>query len=154
MIRRLAAWAMVLALTACGGRGLPPARDFGAPTSLSCVPYARQVSGIQLAGDAWQWWGEADGIYPRGHQPRPGAVLVFAPHGSMVQGHLAVVSAVEDSRDILVTQANWLPYRIEKNQPVTDVSARNDWTDVRVWYEPAGAMGVTIYRAYGFIYAR
>ncbi len=154
MIRRLLALAMALALTACGGRGLPPARDFGAPTSLSCVPYARQVSGIALDGDAWQWWREADGLYPRGHQPRRGAVLVFAARSSMPQGHLAVVTRVEDSRDILVTQANWLPYRIEHNQPVVDVSADNDWTEVRVWYEPADAMGVRTYRTYGFIYGQ
>jgi hypothetical protein len=61
---------------------------------------------------------------------------------------------VEDSRDILVTQANWLPYRIEHNQPVVDVSADNDWTEVRVWYEPANAMGVRIYHTYGFIYGQ
>ncbi len=152
MSRRLAALALALLLAGCGGRGLPPAHDFGAPTSLSCVPYARAVSGIALDGDAWQWWREADGLYPRGQAPRRGAVLVFAARPGMPQGHLAVVTRVQDSRDILVTQANWLPDRIEKNQPVIDVSADNDWTAVRVWYEPAHALGARTYRTYGFVY--
>ena len=28
---------------------------------LQCVPYARQVSGIQIYGDAWTWWDQAEG---------------------------------------------------------------------------------------------
>jgi len=127
---------------------------FGASTSLSCVPYARQVSGIQLTGDAWTWWNEAAGLYPRSHWPAPGAVLVFAPHGTMAQGHLAVVTAVLDNRTIRVTQANWLPGRIESDQPVEDVSPANNWSAVRVWYEPIQAMGATIYPVYGFILPR
>jgi len=115
------------------------------------VPYARAVSGIELSGDAYEWWGEAAGVYPRTQVPSPGAVLVFAPHRSMTVGHLAVVTSVQDSRDILVTQSNWLPHRIEHDQPVIDVSAANDWTSVRVYYEPAGAMGRTVYPTYGFI---
>ncbi|HQT63942.1 MAG: CHAP domain-containing protein [Acidocella sp. 20-57-95] len=139
---------MVLAaLTACGG----PHPNVGTATNLTCVPYARQVSGIGLAGDAWQWWDEAAGLYPRAHAPQVGAVLVFAPYGSMTSGHLAVVTAVQDSRSIEVTQSNWVPYRIESNQPVIDVSAANDWSAVRVWYEPVNAMGATVYPTYGFI---
>jgi surface antigen len=139
-----------LLLTSCAGAGA----TYGAATNLTCVPYARQVSGIDLAGDAWQWWDEAAGRYPEIHRPQRGAVLVFAPHGSMTSGHLAVVTAVIDSRRIDVTQSNWLPYRIEQNQPVIDVSAANDWTLVRVWYEPANAMGKTVYPAYGFVLTR
>src|ERR1700744_3700200 len=26
---------------------------------VSCVPYARQVSGIEVVGNAWQWWNNA-----------------------------------------------------------------------------------------------
>jgi hypothetical protein len=142
-----------LLLTACAG----PEQKFGtygAPTNLSCVPYARAVSGIELSGDAWEWWGEAEKKYPRSHSPEVGAVLVLAPHGSMSVGHLAVVTALRDARTIEVTQSNWLPRRIEHDQPVEDVSAANDWTAVRVWYEPAGAMGSTVYPAYGFILPR
>src|SRR4051794_106547 len=28
---------------------------------ISCVPYARQVSGIMVTGNAWQWWNNAAG---------------------------------------------------------------------------------------------
>jgi surface antigen len=145
-------WVALLVLAGCAGRA--PELNYGAPTRLTCVPYAREVSGIELTGDAYRWWDEAAGVYPRGHVPEDGAVLVLKPHGSMTVGHLAVVTAVEDKRDILVTQANWLPGRIERDQPVEDVSGGNDWTRVRVWYEPAGAMGRTVYPAYGFIYDR
>lgn len=144
-----------LALAACSsGPRLESPAHFGTPTHLTCVPYAREVSGIDLAGNAYQWWDEADGVYPRAQTPQPGAVLVFAPHGNMSVGHLAVVTSVTDARRILVTQSNWLPHRIEHGQPVVDVSPCNDWTQVRVWYEPAHALGRTVYPAYGFIYPK
>ena len=145
---------LCLALAACAGPRLESPRHFGTATHLTCVPYARDVSGIALSGDAYQWWDEAAGVYPRGHRPEAGAVLVFAPHGRMSVGHLAVVTAVEGPREILVTQSNWLPHRIEHGQPVLDVSAGNDWTQLRVWYEPAHALGRTVYPAYGFILPR
>ena len=44
-----------------------------------------------------------------------------------------------------------LPHRVEHDQPVVDVSPCNDWTQVRVWYEPAHALGRTVYPTYGFI---
>ncbi|WP_297367357.1 CHAP domain-containing protein [Acidocella sp.] len=139
-------------LAACaGGPRLAPASHFGQPTRLTCVPYARDVSGIDLAGNAFRWWNEAEGVYPRSQRPQVGAVLVFRPHGGMRVGHLAVVSRVKTSREILVNQANWLPHRIERNLPVVDVSDCNDWTRVRVWYEPAHALGATTYPTYGFI---
>ncbi len=140
-----------LMLAACGGPRLQSPAHFGTPTQLTCVPYAREVSGIELAGNAYQWWDEAEGLYPRTHTPAPGAVLVFAPYGQMNVGHLAVVSAVQGPREILVTQSNWLPHRIEHDQPVLDVSADNSWTRVRVWYEPAHALGRSAYPTYGFI---
>lgn len=149
---RAAPFLLALGLAACaGGPRLPSASHFGAPTNLSCVPYARQVSGIQLSGDAYRWWDEADGVYPRAHRPSLGAVLVLKPRGAMDVGHLAVVTALESPREVLVTQSNWLPGRIERNQPVVDVSRNNNWSRVRVWYEPADALGITVYPAYGFI---
>lgn len=149
--QRLSAFLILMSLAACGGPGLPPARNFGSGTNLTCVPYARDVSGIDLSGDAGQWWAEADGVYPRAHTPSIGAVLVLAPYGSMTDGHLAVVTAIENTREIRVTQSNWLPYRIERDQPIVDVSAANDWHSVRVWFEPAHALGRTVYPADGFI---
>jgi hypothetical protein len=140
-------------LAGCAG-SRPDFAAYGNPTHLTCVPYARAVSGIQLSGDADQWWDEAAGRYPRSHVPSTGAVLVFAPHGSMTVGHLAVVQALASPREVLVTQSNWLPGRIEHGQPVLDVSAENDWTAVRVWYEPVHELGSTIYPTYGFILPR
>ncbi|GLR65566.1 hypothetical protein GCM10010909_02440 [Acidocella aquatica] len=151
LARRLGLLAVFLALAACAGPRMASPSHFGTPTPLTCVPYAREVSGIQLDGDAYEWWGEADGVYPRSQRPARGAVLVFAPHGRMDVGHLAVVTAVRGPRNILVTQSNWLPHRIEHGQPVVDVSARNDWTRVRVWYEPAHQLGRKVYPTYGFI---
>lgn len=140
-------------LSACsGGSHLGAPCNFGTPTSLTCVPYARDISGIDLSGNAYSWWREANGVYPRSHHPRVGAVLVFKAHGPMVDGHVAVVTGIRSSREILVSQANWLPGRIEHGVPVVDVSRRNNWSDVRVWYAPAHALGITIYPTYGFVY--
>lgn len=144
---RLPTFGLLALLAACGG----PNANYGTATPLTCVPYARETSGIALSGDAYQWWDEAAGRYRRAQTPAPGAILVFKPHGSMRSGHLAVVTALAAPREIEVTQSNWLPHRIEYDQPVIDVSADNDWTEVRVWYEPAHAMGRTIYPTYGFI---
>ena len=33
------------------------------PPYLQCVPYARQVSGIRIYGDAHTWWDQAEGRY-------------------------------------------------------------------------------------------
>jgi len=150
------AWPLALCvlLAACAGPRMEPPSHFGSPTPLTCVPYARAVSGIQLDGNAWEWWDEAAGLYPRSSTPLPGAVLVFAPRGTMTDGHLAVVTQIENRREIMVTQSNWLPHRIEHDQPILDVSPGNNWTEVRVWYEPAHAMGRTLYPAYGFILPR
>jgi GTP-binding protein len=79
---------------------------------LQCVPYAREVSGIQIYGDAWTWWDQAEGHYARGHTPRVGAVMAFQPYGSMTLGHVAAVSRVIDSRASLTPRdeeiARWL----------------------------------------------
>lgn len=139
-----------LALAGCGGGYA----SYGQGTSMTCVPYARQASGIPLSGDAWEWWGEASGRYAEATRPEPGSILVFRRTARLPSGHLAVVSAVLSPRRITVTQANWLPYRITSDQPVLDVSAANDWSLVRVWWPPAHGWGVTVYPTYGFILPR
>lgn len=126
--------------------------------AIQCVPYARQISGIDLQGDAWQWWNAAAGRYDRGRTPQTDAVMVFSRQGSMRYGHVSVVSKVVNSRMVLVDHANWAPVRssgrgaITKMVPVIDVSPKNDWTRVRVWYEPSSTFGSKIYRADGFVY--
>lgn len=120
---------------------------------LQCAPYARQVSGIQLFGNANTWWKQAQGHYDRGHEPRIGAVLAFSSSRAMPVGHVAMVSKVLGDREVLLTHANW-SYRggIERNVRAIDVSPNNDWTDVRVWYGPIGDLGLRSNPASGFIY--
>src|ERR1700735_4836128 len=65
-------------------------------SSLQCVPYAREVSHIELTGNAYLWWAEAAGRYGRGANPEVGAVLNFRGVGRMPLGHVAVVTDVID----------------------------------------------------------
>ena len=124
---------------------------------LQCVPYARQVSGIQLYGDAHTWWDQAQGSYATGQTPRVGAVMAFAPHRGMALGHVAAVSKVIDNRTVLLDHANWSPIdgrrgQIERDVMAVDVSPANDWSAVRVWYDPLQALGKTQWPVRGFIY--
>ncbi|MDE2517063.1 MAG: CHAP domain-containing protein [Rhodospirillales bacterium] len=122
---------------------------------MSCVPFARADSGIDLAGNAWQWWGHAAGKYARGSVPQRGAVLNFRAIGRMRLGHVAVVARVINRREITVDQANWPGPgswgNITRNVPVVDVSPNNDWTAVRVGLGRPGSFG-SVYPTYGFIY--
>ncbi|MDB5703295.1 MAG: amidase [Sphingomonas bacterium] len=122
-----------------------------------CVPFARAASGIQIYGDAWTWWDQADGKYRRGDAPRVGAVIVFAKTPRLPLGHVAVISRVVTSRVAMVTHANWSRIdgergHAEQDVTLTDVSADNDWSAVKVWYRDRDGLGSTIYPAYGFIY--
>jgi surface antigen len=118
---------------------------------LQCVPYAREVSHIDLSGDAFLWWAEAAGRYARGATPVQGAVLNFRSIRRMPLGHVAVVTGVIDSRTILVTQANWIRGTITNDVTVADVSANNDWSEVQVELGDGEKMGAA-YPTYGFIY--
>ncbi|HEV2364196.1 MAG TPA: CHAP domain-containing protein [Caulobacteraceae bacterium] len=122
-----------------------------------CVPFARLVSGIQIFGDARTWWEQAAGRYPTGFRPRAGAVLCFKPTGRMPLGHVAVVTQVLTDRVIQITHANWSPIegargQVERNVTVIDVSPQGDWSQVKVWYDPRGDLGTSVYPTYGFIY--
>lgn len=133
-----------------------PSRD-ELPAYLQCVPYARELSGVQIYGDAHTWWDQAAGRYERGDEPRVGAVMAFIPHGSMQLGHVATVSRVIDSRTVLLDHANWSPVngrrgQIERDVRAVDVSPANDWSQVRVWYGPIQALGTTVWPVHGFIY--
>ena len=120
---------------------------------LQCVPFARKASGIQIRGDAWTWWRAAKGRYARGQAPEVGAVLVMKKTRRLRRGHLAVVTQIINSRTILVDQSNWLNRgRLHLNTAVLDVSRKNDWSAVRVWYTPGGRYGSRTYAAHGFVY--
>jgi len=124
-----------------------------AAAHLQCVPYARAESGIAIRGNAGTWWGQAEGRYRRGAEPRVGAVLAFQPSRAMPIGHVAVVAAVVDSRHILLNHANWSgPGRIERGVLAEDASENGDWSRVRVWYAPQRSLGLRVNPTFGFIY--
>ncbi|MDB5373860.1 MAG: amidase [Belnapia sp.] len=126
---------------------------------ISCVPYARAVTGMQVSGNGGDWWGNAAGLYDRGQRPEAGAVMAFRANQGMSRGHVAVVRQVLNRREVLIDHANWGGPGIRRgsvmqNVTVVDVSDRNDWSAVKVQsgYN-AEAFGRT-YPTYGFIYNR
>jgi len=149
------------ALAGCGTSraptplGVPGAGD---NIQMSCVPYARARSGIELRGDAWQWWDAASGRYARARRPHPGSVMVVARSSRLPSGHVAFVSRVVSTREIRVDHANWASGsargRVAQDQPVLDVSPGNDWSQIRVWYPRSNAYGNTVFAAHGFILPR
>ena len=144
---------LAAALSACASS--PHTGDYLAASSrhpgLTCAPFARELSGIALYGDADTWWDGAAGHYARANRPAVGSVLVLQRSARLPTGHVAVVSRVLTPRQILVIQANWVPGELDEDQLVIDVSERNDWTEVRVWYPPVNQMGSHAYPAFGFI---
>ena len=129
-----------------------PAIVAEAPPS-ECVPFARSVSGVQIWGDAVTWWAQAENKYARSGRPAEGSVLVLRGWNDEKRGHVAVVKAIVSERMIRVDHANWMHNgEVSINVPVIDVSAANDWSQVRVWHVPGGYWGGRIYDAQGFIH--
>jgi surface antigen len=166
-IHKLAAVALLgLALEGCAGTSdvmdygqTPMPREQGQATvqqdtrkPLQCVPYARDHSGVKIHGDAYTWWDQAAGKYPRNSQPSSGSVMVLYNYAGPNRGHVAVVRALVSPREIRVDHANWLDDgSIYVNDPVEDVSSENDWTQVRVFNLKTGAWGGKVYPVEGFI---
>lgn len=120
---------------------------------LQCVPYARKLSNIQIRGNAWTWWDQADGRYPRSGQPKAGAVMVLKKKHAGSLGHVAYVEEIVDDRTLIVSHANWLNQgRLHNNTPVIDISDDNDWSAVRFWNTEGGHFGGNTYHPYGFIH--
>jgi len=126
---------------------------------ISCVPYARAVTGMAVFGNGGDWWANAAGLYERDQRPEPGSVMAFQASAGMSRGHVAVVRRVLGPRDVLIDHANWGGPGIRRGSvmhdvAVIDVSERNNWTAVRVQvgYD-AGLFGRT-YATYGFIHNR
>ena len=149
MARFMALFALLL-VAACGS-GPKGRLSAGDASSIECAPFARQVSGIDLYGDAASWWDQAEGRYQRSSEPAEGGVLVFRRSGRLPSGHVSVVARRVSDREIRVTQANWVHHVITRDEPVIDVSSGNDWSRVRVWWAPTRALGSAIYSTYGFI---
>ncbi len=130
-----------------------------AGTYLQCVPFARELSGVQIYGNANTWWGQASGRYERGTRPKLGAVMTFKPTGEMPLGHVAVVTRIKGKRELLISHANWSPIngrrgQIERNVLAVDVSDANDWSMVRIWYAPMQGLGARTNPLHGFIYPK
>jgi surface antigen len=159
-VPRLLLAAFLAFLAGCASQTAgPPAPTAAAPVGgyvggivpLECAPFARALSGMNLQGPAADWWEEAAGRYSRASTPAVGAVLIFRRTSRLPEGHAAVVSRLVSEREILVTQANWVPHRVTEDMPVVDVSAANDWSAVRVWWPPSGRLGGGRYPTWGFI---
>jgi hypothetical protein len=126
---------------------------------LSCVPFARMATGMQISGDARLWWYNAAGTYARGNSPERGSVMAFKSSGGMRRGHVAVVSRVVNDRTVLIDHANWAGPGIRsgtvmRGVTVIDVSDRNDWSAVRVQVGWNNDSFGRVYPTYGFIYNR
>ena len=130
---------LAIALPVCARPAIPldrsSARSVQLHSYLQCVPYARRMTGIHIYGDAHTWWGQAANRYVRGEEPRVGAVMAIQPHGRSRLGHVAAVTKVINSRTILISHANWsVAGEIEKDVEAVDVSADNNWSEVRIWH--------------------
>jgi CHAP domain len=139
---------IVVALTACASTGDAVA---GPRVPMECVPFARAVSGVDIRGNAADWWRKAVGRYERARTPDVGSVMVFQRSRRLANGHVAVVSQVISDRLVLLTHANWVPSRVSTDVAAIDVSPNNDWSEVRVWWPPSERMGARTYPTYGFI---
>ena len=132
--------------------------QYGYRGGMQCVTFARANTGVQLSGNAANWWDAASGVYARGQAPERGSVLNFRANGHMRLGHVAVVSQVVSDREITIDHANWAGPGvgrggITRGMSVIDVSANNDWSAVRVGLGQSGSYG-SVYPTYGFIYDR
>lgn len=115
-----------------------------------CVPYARNLSGINIRGNAKDWWGLARNTYERGDDPAVGSVMSFRSTRGMPLGHVGVVADVVNNREIILNHANWNRNKVSLEMGVIDVSKNNDWSLVRVESRP-GQYGKP-YPVNGFIY--
>ncbi|WP_424812144.1 CHAP domain-containing protein [Roseococcus sp. YIM B11640] len=119
------------------GRQQAGRQSGGSWGGISCVPYARSITGMEISGNGRDWWENSAGRYARGQRPRVGSILSFPGSGGMRSGHVAVVSRVVQPRMIEIDHANWGGPGIRRgsvmhNVRVIDVSSDNSWTRVRV----------------------
>jgi surface antigen len=142
----------LLGLLVAGLLMLSPS-EVSAKGRLQCVPFARQLSGVIIHGNAKTWWAQALGRYDRGDAPRTGAVLSLPGFGKMHNGHVAVVSKILNPREILISHANWSNRGgIERDVRAVDVSDKGNWSKVKIWFAANRDLGTTSYPANGFIY--
>lgn len=119
--------------------------------AANCALYARAETGVYLFGAAGGWWDEAAGRYQRGQSPALGAILVFKRSGHTPSGHVAVVSGIVNSREVLIDHANWYRGTVTRGMSAIDTSPNNDWTSVAVRDMRSGSYGRHS-PTYGFVY--
>lgn len=154
---RVAANARGNATTRNGSRG--HAARGGYSGGISCVPYARQATGMDISGNGRDWWYNAAGLYARSNRPEIGSVMAFPGSGGMRSGHVAVVERVISSREVHIHHANWGGPGIRRGSimrgvSVIDASPNNDWTQVRVQVGHSAENYGRTYPVYGFIHNR
>lgn len=135
----------------------PISRRAAAPDpSAECVPFARALSGVAIIGDAWTWWDQAAGRFPRSLTPEVGAVMVFRRSDELPLGHVAVVTALLGPRGVLISHRNWAggleKGRVDLDRPTQDASPANDWSRVRVWHAASGRLGPGAHPLAGFVH--
>jgi surface antigen len=151
--------------TAAAGRPAATARNGrrgqggGWAGGISCVPYARQATGMSISGNGRDWWHNAAGLYARSNRPEVGSVMAFPGSGGMRAGHVAVVERVISPREVLIHHANWGGPGIRRGSimrgvSVIDASPNNDWTQVRVQVGHSAENYGRTYPVYGFIHNR
>jgi surface antigen len=155
---------------AANGRAAPAARNGrrayarggfsgGYSAGISCVPYARQATGMSISGNGRDWWYNAAGLYARSNRPEVGSVMAFPGSGGMRAGHVAVVERVISPREVHIHHANWGGPGIRRGSimrgvSVIDASPNNDWTQVRVQVGHSAENYGRAYPVYGFIHNR
>ncbi|HWT07834.1 MAG TPA: CHAP domain-containing protein [Roseomonas sp.] len=142
-----------------GGGRAAYAAGGGYGGGISCVPYARQATGMAISGNGGQWWYNAAGLYARSNRPEAGSIMAFPGSGGMRAGHVAVVERVVSSREVLIHHANWGGPGIRRGSimrgvSVVDASPNNDWTQVRVQVGHSNENYGRTYPVYGFIHNR
>ncbi len=123
----------------------------GSGAAANCALYVRAETGVDLYGAAGGWWDEAAGRYQRGQSPALGSILVFRRSGYTPSGHVAVVSGIVSSREILIDHANWYRGTVTRGMSAIDTSPNNDWTSVAVRDLRSGSYGRHS-PTYGFVY--
>lgn len=125
--------------------------------AIQCVDYIKekhpQYKG--MTGNAKTWWTQTDKVTQQ-QTPSVGSVLVF-PGPNVAYGHVAYVTKLVSSKEILVNHANWnrdtgkADGTIWTNVRVQDVSEKGNWTKVKIEYGNKGAFGSTPFATYGFV---
>lgn len=122
----------------------------------NCVSYLKHLTGLDVRGDAWRWWGSAKEFgLSRANAPAAGSVLVLKKTKRLPKGHVGMVAEVVSDREIILDHANWgwsraTRGKVHKAMRVIDVSAKNDWSQLRFMADGAQSFG-RVYPAYGFI---